>query len=139
MVKGLIDLLQKRLDVVEKEPIAPGQDFISHLAQREKEIQNLKEQMKTLQETGQELMKYFWKLKEEKLKTKKKKATEETKAVQKEEEIKLGKRPIVDNSPPKSPSPKQASRSLMIQQNQNPFTKFLKDYKESVILKISAL
>ncbi|KAH1129088.1 hypothetical protein J1N35_000466 [Gossypium stocksii] len=32
MVKDFISLLQKRLDIVAKEPAAPGQDFFSHLA-----------------------------------------------------------------------------------------------------------
>ncbi|KAH1039133.1 hypothetical protein J1N35_040876 [Gossypium stocksii] len=61
------------------------------------------------------------------------------KEAEKTEEAHLGRRPIVDNSPPKSPPPKQASKSLMIQQNQNPLTKFLKDYNEAMILKTSAL
>lgn len=51
MVNDLINLLQKMLNDVAKEPTAPGQYFFSHLAQREKEIQNLKDQIKTLQET----------------------------------------------------------------------------------------
>ncbi|KAK5787240.1 hypothetical protein PVK06_041893 [Gossypium arboreum] len=48
MVKDLINLFQKRLNDVAKEPAAPGQDFFSCLAQREKEIENLKEQIKIL-------------------------------------------------------------------------------------------
>ncbi|KAK5787241.1 hypothetical protein PVK06_041894 [Gossypium arboreum] len=56
-----------------------------------------------------------------------------------QEEIKLGKKPIVDKSPPRSPPPKQASKSLMIQQDQNLLTKIFKDYNEAMILKISAL
>ncbi|XP_052874858.1 uncharacterized protein LOC128280678 [Gossypium arboreum] len=52
MIRDLIQLLQKRRDEVAKQPAAPGQDFFSHLAQREKEIQKLKDRIKTLQETG---------------------------------------------------------------------------------------
>ncbi|KAG8483875.1 hypothetical protein CXB51_022610 [Gossypium anomalum] len=52
MIKDLIQLLQKRIESIAREPAAPGQDFFSHLAQREKEIQKLKAQIKELQETG---------------------------------------------------------------------------------------
>lgn len=48
---------------------------------------------------------------------------------------------MTDKSPPASPPPKQALKSLMIQQNkdQNPLTSFLKDCKESMIPKILAM
>ncbi|MBA0775395.1 hypothetical protein Gotri_010546 [Gossypium trilobum] len=52
MIKNLIKLFQKRLKEVATEPAALGQDLFSHLAQREKEIQNLKEQIKYLKENG---------------------------------------------------------------------------------------
>ncbi|KAH1083481.1 hypothetical protein J1N35_023242 [Gossypium stocksii] len=39
MVKELIILLQKRLKEVASEAAAPGQDFFSHIAQRDKEIE----------------------------------------------------------------------------------------------------
>ncbi|XP_040963957.1 uncharacterized protein [Gossypium hirsutum] len=52
MIKNLIKLFQKRLKEVAHEPATPGQDLFSHLAQREKEIQNLKEQIKYLKENG---------------------------------------------------------------------------------------
>ncbi|KAG8489635.1 hypothetical protein CXB51_017679 [Gossypium anomalum] len=52
---------------------------------------------------------------------------------------KLGKRPVLKESPPKSPPPKQASKSLMIQEDQNPLTKFLKDYTEYTIPRISTV
>ncbi|KAG8477864.1 hypothetical protein CXB51_027506 [Gossypium anomalum] len=54
-------------------------------------------------------------------------------------EKKLGKRPVSEESPPKSLPPKQVSKSLMIQGDQNPLTKFLKDYTESTIPKISTV
>ncbi|KAH1108880.1 hypothetical protein J1N35_012648 [Gossypium stocksii] len=52
MVKELIILLQKRLKEVASETATPGQDFFSHMAQRDKEIQKLKDQIKNLKETG---------------------------------------------------------------------------------------
>ncbi|KAK8283761.1 hypothetical protein V6Z12_D08G115900 [Gossypium hirsutum] len=52
MIKNLIKIFQKRLKEVAHEPAAPGQDLFSHLAQREKEIHNLKEQIKYLKENG---------------------------------------------------------------------------------------
>ncbi|KAK5820054.1 hypothetical protein PVK06_025098 [Gossypium arboreum] len=53
IVKDLIVLLQRRLKEVARETAAPGQDFFSHIAQRDKEIQKLKDRIKTLKETGQ--------------------------------------------------------------------------------------
>ncbi|MBA0765642.1 hypothetical protein Gotri_014802 [Gossypium trilobum] len=52
MIKNLIKLFKKRLKEVATKTTAPRQDFFSHIAQREKEIQNLKEQIKTLEEIG---------------------------------------------------------------------------------------
>ncbi|KAG8479495.1 hypothetical protein CXB51_029284 [Gossypium anomalum] len=62
----------------------------------------------------------------------------EDQAYQKEK--KLGKRPIIEESPPQSPL-KQVSKSLMIQneEDKNPITTFLKNYHENTIPKISAV
>ncbi|KAK8322521.1 hypothetical protein V6Z12_A12G172100 [Gossypium hirsutum] len=66
------------------------------------------------------------------------KTDSESKAYQMEK--KLEKRPVSEESPPKSPPPKKVSKSLMIQQeDQNPLTKFLKDYIKSSIPKISTI
>ncbi|KAG8478431.1 hypothetical protein CXB51_028256 [Gossypium anomalum] len=189
MIKDLIKLLQKRIESVAREPAAPGQDFFSHLAQREKEIQKLQAQIKELQETGKipkpvrrpETIKLFLSVRNEpSLKSegisiifpepvkrtkpstyeifleikkneaeKKKKEKEAKKAKDREkieesedqayqEEKKLGKRPILEESPPQSP-PKQVSKSLMIQEDKNPITTFLKNRHESTIPKISTV
>ncbi|KAG8492315.1 hypothetical protein CXB51_009806 [Gossypium anomalum] len=190
MVRDLIQLLQKRLDEVARQPAAPGQDFFSHIAQREKEIQKLKDQIKTLQETGKipepaprrETIELFPSIRKQNLlpaegvqitfpelpkrtkpstyeifleikkqQAKKKEKKEKTIAEQmvtepsnqEEEQIqkKLGKRPVSEEKTPPTSPPKQASKSLMIQENegQNPLTKFLKDYVKSSIPKISAI
>lgn len=51
MVKDLIALLQRRLKEIAGETTAPEQDLFSHIAQKDKEIQKLKDQIKTLKET----------------------------------------------------------------------------------------
>ncbi|KAH1122499.1 hypothetical protein J1N35_005659 [Gossypium stocksii] len=124
MAKDLINLLQKRLDAVATELAALRHDFFSHLTQREKEIKNLKEQIKMLQETEQTKPRTYEVFQEiNKQEVEKKKMKKATEVAEKEEahqeEIKLSKRPIVDKSPPKSPPPKQASKSLMIRGNLN--------------------
>ncbi|MBA0560999.1 hypothetical protein Golob_017860, partial [Gossypium lobatum] len=53
MVKDLIALLQKHVKEVAREMAALGQDFFSHITQRDKEIRRLKDQIKTLKEAGQ--------------------------------------------------------------------------------------
>ncbi|KAG8472569.1 hypothetical protein CXB51_034506 [Gossypium anomalum] len=189
MIKDLIKLLQKRIEAVAREPAAPGQDFFSHLAQREKEIQKLQAQIKELKETGKipepvrrpETIELFPSIRSERLPEsegisiifpepikrtkpstyeifleikkneaeKKKKEKEAKKAKEREkieeiedqayqEEKKLGKRPIIEESPPQSP-PKQVSKSLMIQGDKNPITTFLKSCHEDTIPKISAV
>ncbi|KAG8502654.1 hypothetical protein CXB51_001139 [Gossypium anomalum] len=189
MIKDLIKLLQKRIESVAREPTAPGQDFFSHLAQREKEIQKLQAQIKELQETGKipepvrrpETIELFPSVRNEpslksegisiifpepvkrtkpstyeifleikKNKAEKKKKEKEAKKAKDREKIeesedqayqeekKLGKRPILEESPPQSP-PKQVSKSLMIQEDKNPITTFLKNCHESIIPKISTV
>ncbi|KAG8474071.1 hypothetical protein CXB51_034136 [Gossypium anomalum] len=189
MIKDLIKLLQKRIESVAREPAAPGQDFFSHLAQREKEIQKLQAQIKELKETGKipepvrrpETIELFPSIRSERLPEsegisiifpepikrtkpstyeifleikkneaeKKKKEKEAKKAKEREkieeiedqayqEEKKLGKRPTIEESPPQSP-PKQVSKSLMIQEDKNPITTFLKSCHEDTIPKISAV
>ncbi|KAG8492316.1 hypothetical protein CXB51_009828 [Gossypium anomalum] len=159
MVRDLIQLLQKRLDEVARQPAAPGQDFFSHIAQREKEIQKLKDQIKTLQETGKipepaprrETIELFPSIRKQNLlpaegvqitfpelpKRTKPSTNQEEERIQK----KLGKRPVSEEKTPPTSPPKQASKSLIIQENegQNPLTKFLKDYVKSSIPKISAI
>ncbi|KAG8488426.1 hypothetical protein CXB51_016475 [Gossypium anomalum] len=165
MIKDLIQLLQKRIESIAREPAAPGQDFFSHLAQREKEIQKLQAQIKELQETGKipepvkrpETIELFpsvrnepsFKSEERKKKEKEAKKDRDREKLEKfeesedqayQEEKKLGKRPIIEESPPQSP-PKQVSKSLMIQEKEdkNPITTFLKNCHESTIPKISAV
>ncbi|KAG8493395.1 hypothetical protein CXB51_010802 [Gossypium anomalum] len=156
LVKDLIKLLQKRIESVAREPAAPGQDFFSHLAQREKEIQKLQAQIKELKETGKipepvrrpETIELFPSIRNERLPEsegisiifpepiKRTKPKIEDQAYQ--EEKKLGKRLITEESPPQSP-PKQVSKSLMIQEDKNPITTFLKSCHEDTIPKISAV
>ncbi|KAG8493198.1 hypothetical protein CXB51_010612 [Gossypium anomalum] len=191
MIKDLIKLLQKRIESVAREPAAPGQDFFSHLAQREKEIQKLQAQIKELQETGKipeptrrpktielfpsvrnepsfktegisitflepvkstkpSMYEIFLEIKKREAEKKKKEKEakmikereklEESEEQTYQEEMKLGKRPIIKESPPQSP-PKQVSKSLMIQEKEdkNPITTFLEECHENTIPKISAV
>ncbi|MFQ6640315.1 hypothetical protein Gotur_016047, partial [Gossypium turneri] len=117
---------------------------------REKEIQNLKEQIKTLEEArkipspqplknGIEL---FPSIKAKK-KAKKKKAAE----VRTQKEKALGKRPVEkeeeEQESPYSSPPRQVSKSLMIQKEKqsctNHLTRILRDYNQESLPKISVL
>ncbi|KAK5813620.1 hypothetical protein PVK06_029071 [Gossypium arboreum] len=140
-VETKIDDNTKMVRDLIQQPAAPGQDFFSHLAQREKEIQKLKDQIKTLQETGKipepthraETIELFPSIRQ------KNPLPAEGVRITFPEVPKCTK-PILEESPPRSPPSKQVSKSLMIQEeDQNPLTKFLKDYTKSTIPKISTV
>lgn len=73
----------------------------------------------------------------------KEKKEAETKKIQEEESSQdyskqLGKRPIIEYSPPPSP-PKKTFKSLMIQHQKNPLLSFLKDCQDNLVPRISAI
>ncbi|KAG8482389.1 hypothetical protein CXB51_027288 [Gossypium anomalum] len=157
LVKDLIKLLQKRIESLKEtgkipEPVRRPETielFPSIRNERLPESEGISiiflEPIKRTKPSTYEIFLEIKKNEAEKKKKEKeaKKAKEREKIEEIEDQVyqeekKLGKRPIIEESPPQSP-PKQVSKSLMIQEDKNPITTFLKSCHEETIPKIAAV